>query len=62
MAEIASGISRVLSQGSRIPTECPLFNDGMQLIETIFGEVVDILENYRANKDKGKKVEYDPEL
>ena len=34
----------------------------MQPIETIFQEVVDILEDYRANKDKGKKEEYDAEF
>jgi hypothetical protein len=34
----------------------------MQPIETIFEEVVDILADYRANKDKRKNEEYDPEF
>lgn len=34
----------------------------MQPIESVFGEVVDILENYRAKKDKGRMPEYEPEF
>ena len=56
LAKVREAYISILKENNLFPI------NGMQPIETIFQEVVDILEDYRANKDKGKKVEYDPEF
>ncbi len=56
LAKVREAYISILKENNLFPI------NGMQPIETIFEEVVEILEDYRANKDKGKKVEYDPEI
>lgn len=56
LAKVREAYISILKENNLIPI------NGMQPIETIFEEVIDILEDYRANKNKRKKVEHDPEF
>ena len=56
LAKVRESYISILKENNLIPI------NGMQPIENIFQEVVHILEDYRANKDRRKKVDYDPEF